>query len=167
MRQLWAPWRMEYVAAGQSDQGCVLCAIAAGDDAESRLVVDRGELVFTVLNLYPYSSGHLMVVPIRHVPAISDLTVEEGGAVFAATQRAVHALDAAMSPQGFNLGANQGRAAGAGIDDHFHLHVVPRWNGDTNFMPVLADAKVIPEHMDRTAERLRAAFADVGESPAK
>jgi ATP adenylyltransferase len=152
---------MEYVAAGQSDDGCVLCAIASGEQAESKRVVDRGELVYTVLNLYPYSSGHLMVVPIRHVPEITGLTAGEGDAVFAATQRAVRALDAALAPQGFNLGVNQGRAAGAGIDDHFHLHVVPRWNGDTNFMPVLADAKVLPEHMDRTAERLRAAFTEL------
>jgi ATP adenylyltransferase len=104
-----------------------------------------------------------MVVPLRHVADLPGLTESEGSAVFSGVSRAIRALETAMHPDGFNVGVNQGRAAGAGILDHVHVHVVPRWNGDTNFMPVLADAKVLPEHMERTAQRLRAAYAEVGE----
>lgn len=160
MRQLWAPWRMEYVGGGaDSRSGCVLCAIAKGDSPQERHVVERATTTLTVLNLYPYSSGHVMVVPYRHVGDLVDLTDDEAAAVIAGAQRAVAALRLALRPDGFNLGINQGRCAGAGIADHVHLHVVPRWEGDTNFMPVLSDVKVLPEHLDRTAERLRHAYA--------
>lgn len=158
MRQLWAPWRMAYVGGERTHQGCVLCAIAGGDDQGNR-VVERAELTYTVLNLFPYSSGHLMVVPCRHVPDITHLDAAEGAAVFAATQRAVRALQAALAPDGFNIGINAGAPAGAGIAEHVHQHVVPRWAGDTNFMPVLADVKVLPEHIEQTAAKLRAAYA--------
>jgi len=158
MRQLWAPWRMAYVGGERTHQGCVLCAIADGDDQANR-VVERAELTFTVLNLFPYSSGHVMVVPRRHVPDLTGLEEAEGTAVFAATRRAVLALQDALKPDGFNVGVNTGLAAGAGITDHVHQHVVPRWSGDTNFMPVLADVKVLPEHMEQTAATLREAYA--------
>ncbi|HZS15825.1 MAG TPA: HIT domain-containing protein [Candidatus Dormibacteraeota bacterium] len=158
MRQLWAPWRMAYVGGERTHQGCVLCAIGRGEDDENR-VVERAELTYTVLNLFPYSSGHLMVVPLRHAGDVTELTEAEAAAVFAGAQRAVRALREALNPDGLNLGVNQGTAAGAGIAEHVHLHVVPRWNGDTNFMPVLADVKVIPEHMEATAARLREAYA--------
>jgi ATP adenylyltransferase len=121
-------------------------------------VVERTALTVTVLNRFPYSSGHVMVVPRRHVPDILALTPDEGSAVFSGMQRAVEALDAAMKPGGYNIGINQGAAAGASVE-HVHLHVVPRWGGDTNFMPVLADTKVLPEHLDATATKLRAAYA--------
>jgi ATP adenylyltransferase len=150
---------MEYVADRAPREGCVLCAIDAGATDQERHVVERTPRSFSVLNLYPYSSGHLLVVPHRHVPDITALSADEGGALFAATQRAVRALQAALGPDGFNLGVNHGRIAGAGIDDHVHVHVVPRWNGDTNFMPVLADVRVLPEHLDRTAARVRDAYA--------
>jgi ATP adenylyltransferase len=160
MRQLWAPWRMAYVGGERTHEGCVLCAIAAGDDDGNR-VVEQAELTVTVLNLYPYSSGHLMVVPRRHLADLTELDDGEAAAVMAGAQRAMRALRAALNPDGFNLGVNSGTAAGAGIADHFHLHVVPRWDGDTNFMPVLADVKVIPEHMEQTAAKLRDAYAEL------
>lgn len=158
MRQLWAPWRMAYVGGERTHEGCVLCAIGDGDDPDNR-VVEQAELTYTVLNLFPYSSGHLMVVPRRHVADVTELDAAESAAVFAGAQRAVRALRDSLQPDGFNLGINSGTAAGAGIADHVHLHVVPRWSGDTNFMPVLADVKVIPEHMEQTAARLRDAYA--------
>jgi len=150
---------MEYVGDRTPREGCVLCAIDAGETDQERHVVERAAQTFTVLNLYPYSSGHLLVVPHRHVPDILGLAPEEGAALFEGVRRAVLALTAALAPDGFNMGINQGRIAGAGLDDHVHAHVVPRWDGDTNFMPVLADVKVMPEHLDRTAARLREAYA--------
>jgi ATP adenylyltransferase len=153
---------MAYVGGERTHEGCVLCAVGGGDEQDNR-VVERAELTFTVLNLFPYSSGHLMVVPCRHVPDMLQLDDDEGAALFAATQRALRALQAALHPDGFNIGVNMGGPAGAGITDHVHQHVVPRWAGDTNFMPVLADVKVLPEHIDQTAEKLRAAYAQLGE----
>ena len=152
---------MAYVGGERTHEGCVLCAIRDGGDQEDR-VVERAELTFTVLNLFPYSSGHLMVVPNHHVPDITGLDAAEGAALFSGAQRAVRALQAALQPGGFNLGINAGHAAGAGIADHVHLHVVPRWAGDTNFMPVLADVKVLPEHLDETAAKLREAYKTLG-----
>ena len=153
---------MEYVGSDERPQGCVLCAIGAGDSEQSRHVVEQAKLTFTVLNRYPYSSGHLLVVPRHHVPDIGALEMAEAAAMMAGARRAVAALGAALHPDGYNLGINQGTVAGAGITDHVHLHVVPRWDGDTNFMPVLADVKVLPEHLDRTAAKLRDAMAAVG-----
>jgi ATP adenylyltransferase len=154
---------MTYVSTGPSttDSECFLCAAAAEPPSEHSLVVDRDELTLTLLNRYPYSSGHLMVVPLRHAPDLVSLTPPEGAGVFAATHRAIRALTDAMHPGGFNIGINQGSAAGASVE-HVHQHVVPRWGGDTNFMPVLADVKVLPEHLENTAANLRAAFARLG-----
>jgi ATP adenylyltransferase len=163
MRQLWAPWRMAYVGGERTHEGCVLCAVGRGEDDGNR-VVEQAELTYTVLNLFPYSSGHVMVVPRRHVADITGLDAAEGTALFAGAQRAVRALQDALGPDGFNLGVNTGHAAGAGIAEHVHLHVVPRWSGDTNFMPVLADVKVLPEHMEQTAQKLRDAYTRLGHS---
>jgi ATP adenylyltransferase len=150
---------MPYVSSDSSaeDGGCFICAAANEPASETSLVVDRDALTLTLLNRYPYSSGHLMVAPLRHTADLVSLTPDEGAAVFAATQRAIRALTEAMHPGGFNMGVNQGAAAGASIE-HFHLHVVPRWGGDTNFMPVLGDVKVLPEHLEATALKLRASF---------
>lgn len=153
---------MAYVGGERTHQGCVLCAIGGGDDDANR-VVEQAELTYTVMNLFPYSSGHVMVVPRRHVADLVDLDEAEAAAVMAGAQRAVRALRAALNPEGFNLGVNAGTPAGAGIAEHVHLHVVPRWAGDTNFMPVLADVKVIPEHMEATATKLREAYAKLTE----
>jgi len=163
MRQIWAPWRMEFVEQAQPPGGCVLCGLS-NDPAHRQAghVVERTDLTFTVLNLYPYTSGHVMVVPHRHAARLTDLSATEAAALIEGGRRAVLALTETMSPEGFNLGINHGHAAGAGMDDHLHLHVVPRWEGDTNFMPVLADVRVLPDHLDRTAARLREAYATLG-----
>jgi ATP adenylyltransferase len=153
---------MAYVATASSgtDEGCFLCAAAAGT-ADQSLVVDRGTLVFTLMNRFPYTSGHLMTVPVRHAAGVLAMTPDEGAAIFAATRRAMIVLAEAMHPDGFNIGINQGSAAGASAE-HVHQHVVPRWSGDTNFMPVLGDVKVLPEDLETTAANLREAFVRLG-----
>jgi ATP adenylyltransferase len=157
MRQLWAPWRLEYIASADEEGGCIFCAALDAPDEES-LVVRRSELAFVLLNRFPYSSGHFMVAPVRHVGDVSQLTDGEVVAIHRLATAGLGALGSLYSPQGFNLGWNLGRVAGAGVVDHVHLHVVPRWAGDTNFMPVLADVKVIPEHLSATRSRLAAAW---------
>jgi ATP adenylyltransferase len=152
-KQLWAPWRLEYIKHADEQPGCVFCDAATGDD-EERLVVHRGELAFVLLNKFPYSSGHLMVAPYRHVGELAGLTDEEALEVHRLAVEGVTALGEVYGPEGHNLGWNLGRVAGAGVIDHIHLHVVPRWAGDTNFMPVLADVKVLPEHLLETRRRL-------------
>jgi len=156
-RQLWAPWRLEYVQAADEADGCIFCAARDGDD-EAGLVVRRGERALVLLNKFPYASGHLMVAPGRHVAALADLADEEIIEVHRLATTGLDALAATFRPDGFNLGWNLGRVAGAGVVDHVHLHVVPRWSGDTNFMPVLADVKVIPEHLAETRRKLAAAW---------
>jgi ATP adenylyltransferase len=149
---LLAPWRLEYVEHADELDRCIFC------DPEKELLVDRGELALAVLNKFPYSSGHVLVAPVRHVGELDALTDDEALAVHRLGVRTLEALRAEYAPHGFNLGWNLGRVAGAGIEEHVHLHVVPRWNGDTSFMPVLADVKVLPEALRRTGERLRAHF---------
>jgi ATP adenylyltransferase len=156
-KQLWAPWRLEYIALPDEETGCIFCRAAAGDD-EEWLVVHRGEHAFVILNKYPYASGHLLVASYRHVGEFADLTDAEALEVHRLAERGLAALAETYQPQGYNLGWNLGRIAGAGIVDHVHLHVVPRWAGDTNFMPVLADVKVLPEHLLETRRRLAAAW---------
>ena len=157
MRQLWAPWRLEYVQAEGGGEGCVFCAAATGED-ESHLVVHRGEHAFVVLNRFPYSSGHLLVAPRRHEGDLGELVDAEVLEIQRLATRGLQALGATYRPDGYNLGWNLGRVAGAGIVDHVHLHVVPRWSGDTNFMPVLADVRVLPEHLHATRHRLAEAW---------
>lgn len=158
-KPLWAPWRLEYVSQADELPGCPLCAEAAGEVEES-LVVHRGKHAFALLNKFPYSSGHLLVAPYAHegdLAALDDATALE---IHRLSLAGIEALRANYRPGGFNLGWNLGRAAGAGIADHVHLHVVPRWGGDTSFMPVLGDAKVLPEHLHETRERMRSAWPD-------
>ena len=158
MERLWAPWRLEYVGSADSATGCVFCDALAGDD-EERLVVHRGELAFALLNRFPYTSGHFMVAPNRHTGDLAGLERGRGASRSTALPPTGSRRSRELySPDGFNLGWNIGRAAGAGIVDHVHLHVVPRWSGDTNFMPVLADVRVLPEHLAATRERLAAAW---------
>lgn len=156
VENLWAPWRLEYVA-GDKPAGCVLCAKQHEDDQQAH-VVARGEHVYAVLNLYPYNNGHLMVVPYRHVADLEELTDEESREAQHMLALAIRAARAAMSPGGFNVGLNLGEAAGAGIAAHLHWHLVPRWQGDTNFMPVLADVRVMPQHLTTTWRLLRDAW---------
>jgi ATP adenylyltransferase len=158
MERLWAPWRLEYVQGAGERDGCVFCTAAAGDD-EEHLVVRRGERAFVLLNRFPYTSGHLLVAPYRHGPGFAELEDAEALEVHRLGGEGLRALGAVYGPDGFNLGWNIGRVAGAGIPDHVHLHVVPRWAGDTNFMPVLGDVKVIPEHLTATRKRLAEAWS--------
>jgi ATP adenylyltransferase len=155
--QLWAPWRLEYVQTADERPGCVFCTALDGDD-EERLVVHRGARAFVLLNRFPYASGHLMVAPARHLGALADVDAQEAAEIHALSVEALAALDAVYTPDGYNLGWNLGRVAGAGVADHVHQHVVPRWSGDTNFMPVLADVKVIPEHLAESRRRLAEAW---------
>jgi ATP adenylyltransferase len=156
-RQLWAPWRLEYVQAADELPGCVFCG-ALEEESEERLVVHRGERAFVLLNRFPYASGHLMVAPVRHLGDFAALDADEAAEIHGLAADALAALRTIYRPEGFNLGWNLGRIAGAGIVDHVHQHVVPRWDGDTNFMPVLADVKVVPEHLLETRRRLAEAW---------
>ena len=158
LERLWAPWRLEYVQSADKQDGCVFCRAAEGDD-EEQLVVHRGERAFVVLNKFPYASGHLLVAPYRHGTGFADLEDADALEVHRLAGQGLDALAAVYEPEGFNLGWNIGRIAGAGITDHAHLHVVPRWGGDTNFMPVLAAVKVIPEHLASTRRKLADAWA--------
>jgi ATP adenylyltransferase len=158
VEQLWAPWRLEYVQNADKQDGCVFCIAAASDDDEGQLVVHRGERAFVLLNKFPYSSGHLLVAPYRHGLNFGDLDDAEILEIHRLGAQGLEALATTYGPEGYNLGWNIGRIAGAGIPDHGHLHVVPRWGGDTNFMPVLADVKVIPEHLTATRARLAAVW---------
>ena len=157
-KQLWAPWRLEYIKSADEEEGCVFCRAAAPGDDEELLVVHRGEEAFVLLNKYPYSSGHLMVAPVRHVGEYETLSPGEVAEIHRLTVDALAALRTAYAPHGHNVGWNLGRVAGAGVLDHVHQHVVPRWGGDTNFMPVLADVKVLPEHLGDTRRALVAAW---------
>ena len=156
-KQLWAPWRLEYIQSADEQPGCVFCLAAAGEDGE-RYVVHRGERAFVLLNKFPYSSGHLMIAPYRHLGELAALDDDEALELHRLATAALAALGSTCAPEGYNIGWNLGRVAGAGIVDHVHLHVVPRWGGDTNFMPVLADVKVLPEHLAETRRRLAASW---------
>ncbi|MCX6026495.1 MAG: HIT domain-containing protein [Chloroflexi bacterium] len=148
MKHLWSPWRMEYIQDHTRASGCIFCEAWAGGEDERSLLVHRGQGAFVILNRFPYTSGHLMIVPVTHLPTL------------ALTQAALTVLRQVYRPQAFNVGANIGELAGAGIADHVHLHVVPRWAGDTNFMATLAETRVLPEALDETYRRLRAAWPE-------
>jgi ATP adenylyltransferase len=157
--RLWTPWRMEYVGkAGGGGDACIFCdALAAGDD-EARHIVHRTDTTFVMLNAFPYNTGHVMVASTRHVAELSDLDPAERADLMETTSRTIEVIRKAMDPDGFNTGMNLGKVAGAGIPGHLHIHIVPRWTGDTNFMPVTADTKVLPELLQDTAAKLRSAF---------
>lgn len=157
MKQLWAPWRLEYIQGADEQQECLFCQAAGAGDEEA-LVVHRGERAFVLLNKYPYASGHVMVAPYRHEGEFDELSDEEAVEIHRLGAAALGALAETMRPQGFNLGWNLGRIAGAGVLDHVHLHVVPRWAGDTNFMPVLADVRVLPQALEDTRRALAEAW---------
>jgi ATP adenylyltransferase len=159
VKQLWAPWRLEYIQSADEQEGCVFCRARDGED-EAGLIVHRGKLALVVLNKYPYASGHLMVAPNRHEGEFGELDGDEALELHRLAAAGLAALAETMGPQGFNLGWNLGRIAGAGVIDHVHLHVVPRWAGDTNFMPVLADLKVLPEALEQTRLKLAEAWPE-------
>jgi ATP adenylyltransferase len=159
MERMWAPWRIEYILNAKPD-GCIFCNTGDEHDRE-RLVLYRTEWSFVMLNRYPYMNGHLLVAPHRHCSDLESLSAEEMLDLFRLMRLCCRALTAAAAPQGFNTGMNVGKAAGAGVDDHLHLHVVPRWNGDTNFMTVIDDLRVMPENLHTTYERLLPFFASL------
>ena len=161
MKRIWAPWRIEYLEADKSE-GCIFCEKPAAKDDRRNLVLYRGERAYILLNLYPYSNGHLMIAPFAHVGHLNDLDKETRVEIMELTALSLTLLRRAKRPDGFNIGANIGKAAGAGFDAHFHMHVVPRWEGDTNFMPVVGETRVIPEALDRTYDDLRRVLVEMG-----
>jgi ATP adenylyltransferase len=159
--RIWSPWRMEYIESHREDrdgsEACVFCALLR-DDAEEHRVLERRDLAFVTLAKYPYNPGHLLVLPTRHVGEIEEVKSDEAAEMFDLMQRSVRVLREASGPHGFNIGLNLGGVAGAGIPDHLHWHLVPRWGGDTNFMPVIAQARVLPELLEQTYEKLAPRF---------
>ncbi len=154
MDTLWAPWRIRYIL-GEKEKDCFFCRKPQeSDDAKNHIVI-RDRTCFALLNTYPYNPGHLMVAPYKHTSDLDDLVEEELTELMSLTRRCKQLLTAAMKPEGFNIGINLGRVAGAGVLDHVHIHIVPRWNGDTNYMPVLADTRVLPQALDEVYEMLR------------
>lgn len=161
MERIWSPWRMAYIQAAKEqgdDGGCIFCDLPAEGDDVRTMILARGELAFVIVNSFPYNPGHLMVAPFRHVGAFTSLEAAELADVDALVARSIRALEQEMEPHGYNLGLNLGRVAGAGIPDHVHWHLVPRWNGDTNFMPVVGQTRVLPELLEETYARLRPRF---------
>lgn len=167
MNKLWSPWRSQYIDSfldKHKKESCILCDMSRDNaDDPQNLLIDKGELTFTVLNLYPYNNGHLMVVPYSHKEDINQLTDKENSEIMYKLQLAVKALKLTISPEGFNIGANLGKVSGAGIADHIHFHVVPRWNGDTNFMPVLGEVKVISQDLLITKQKLRGQYLKINQ----
>ena len=159
LQRLWATWRMQYISSiGEKPHGCIFCDLPEEEDGTANLIVHRGETGFIVLNLYPYNNGHAMIVPRRHVAELPELTDAESLEMMQLAALLQTALIDVLQPQGFNLGMNLGRVGGAGIPGHLHLHVVPRWLGDTNFMPVVGETRVLPESLTETYEKVRGAI---------
>jgi ATP adenylyltransferase len=153
MEQLWAPWRMAYLEVS-APSGCIFCVKPAEGRDEENWILYRGESAFIVLNAFPYNNGHLMVAPHRHTADLESLSLEEQQEIMGLTRLCASLLRSAYRPDGYNIGMNLGKTAGAGVADHLHMHIVPRWNGDTNFMPVVADTKVLPDSLDNTYRKL-------------
>ena len=157
MNHIWSPWRMEYIESSKAD-GCIFCSAQAKEDSAENLIAFRGERAFVILNRYPYTSGHLMVVPFDHQPNLEELDLQTRSKIMELTIRSMSVLRNIYHPQAFNMGANIGEAAGAGVKSHVHIHIVPRWAGDTNFMSILGETRVLPEALDVTYQRVRQAF---------
>lgn len=160
MKPLWAPWRMDYIASDQEISGCIFCPGKDRSEDESRLILHVDDDVVVLMNRYPYVNGHVLVAPCRHESDLSALKDSELLALMSMVRYVTEILRSEINPEGFNIGMNLGRVAGAGIEDHLHFHVVPRWNGDTNFMTVLGEVRVIPEHIEETYRRLIPYFND-------
>lgn len=157
MENIWAPWRMDYIL-NDKENGCIFCDKAKENKDERNLILLRKNLCFVIMNLYPYNNGHIMIAPYRHIGNVTETNKEESLEIFETMQICLKILEKTFKPDGFNVGINLGKVAGAGIKDHVHLHIVPRWEGDTNFMPVLADVRVIPEHISKTYKTLKEKF---------
>jgi ATP adenylyltransferase len=158
--RIWAPWRLSYVkdAAKDQEEECIFCSKPAEDDDEANLIVHRGERCFVLLNIFPYTNGHLMIAPYEHLGRLQQLGSETTAEMMLLAQQAIGRLEKSYEPHGYNVGFNQGRVAGAGFEHHIHMHVVPRWGGDTNFMPVIADTRVMPQSLEESYEALRGGF---------
>jgi len=154
MNNIWAPWRGEYIT-GPKHEGCIFCSAVSDDDP---LIISKSNECFAIMNRFPYTAGHCMVAPFRHTGDITDLSVEENAGIFEMVKQVVNAMKASINPQGFNIGINMGAAAGAGVADHLHVHIVPRWAGDTNFMPVIADVHVVSQYIEKTLEKIKGAL---------
>ncbi len=157
MKQLWAPWRVKYIM-GEKREGCIFCHKPKEKKDKENYIVYRGKTCCVMMNLYPYNSGHLMISPYKHVPDFESLSAEELLELMEVLRRSMRVLKSALRPEGFNVGMNVGEVAGAGFGDHVHIHVVPRWAQDTNFMPVISDTKVISEALDATYKKLKKVF---------
>ena len=159
-QRIWAPWRLPYVkdASKDAESECIFCTKPAEDDDEANLIVHRGERCFVILNAFPYTNGHLMIAPYEHLPTLPELDSETVAEMMKLAQRAIVVLDDKYGPNGYNAGINQGRVAGAGFEGHIHLHVVPRWAGDTNYMPVIADVRVMPQSLEDSYATLKGEF---------
>jgi ATP adenylyltransferase len=155
MEHIWAPWRIGYVLQAEEKDGCFLCEKPKEDNDEPNLILLRGKSNFIILNSFPYNPGHLMIVPYRHIGHLDRLSDEEAKEHFELVKRSLRLLTEVIKPAGFNIGMNLGKVAGAGVDDHVHTHIVPRWQGDTNFMPVISDTKVLPEALAETYKKLK------------
>jgi ATP adenylyltransferase len=160
--RLWAPWRLEYIKSGGTGE-CIFCTKPALGDDEKALIPHRGERCFVILNAFPYNNGHLMVAPYEHVGELERLDDDTLLELMTLTRSSMRALAGAYGPEGFNVGLNQGRIAGAGMADHVHIHVVPRWGGDTNYMPVLAGTRVLPQSLEASYQALRDSFTNLEE----
>lgn len=158
MKVLWAPWRMEYIVSDQKGQGCIFCPGTDRSQDAERLILHVGTLSTVMMNRYPYNNGHLLVAPNRHVPGLEGLSQKEALDLLLTVRRSIDVLKRSMNPEGFNVGLNLGRVAGAGMEDHMHFHIVPRWNGDTNYMTLFGEVRVIPEHIRETYKRLQSEF---------
>jgi ATP adenylyltransferase len=160
MESLWAPWRIDYILE-EKNKGCIFCSNSESDKDDENLVIHRTRDAFSMMNKYPYNTGHVLVSPYKHVSDICDLEEQENNALLQEVIRTIQVLRKVMRPQGFNFGINLGACAGAGIQGHIHYHVVPRWNGDSNIMPVLADVRVMSEHIISTSRKLREGFQNL------
>ncbi len=158
MKNLWAPWRMEYILSNQKGANCIFCPGRDRDQDAERLILHVGSRSSVMMNRFPYNNGHLLVAPIQHVPGLEQLSDEEGLDLLRMVRRSLDILKSIMNPEGFNVGLNLGHVAGAGMEEHMHFHIVPRWNGDTNYMTVLGEVRVIPEHIKETYKKLRTEF---------
>ncbi len=161
MKNLWAPWRMNYILSDQKEEGCIFCPGEDRSKDGERLILYVGSLTVAMMNRFPYNNGHLLVAPVRHVAQMEDLSDEETLDLLRIVRESIGILRKVMQPEGFNVGMNLGRIAGAGMEEHMHFHIVPRWSGDTNFMTVLGEVRVIPEHIKETHRKLKPFFEKI------
>jgi len=161
MKRIWAPWRMEYISQDKSSE-CIFCSLPKLKNDEKNYILLRGKYSFVLMNVFPYNSGHLMVSPYRHIACLTKLDREESVEITEVTKSCIRILRETNSPDGFNVGFNLGKSAGAGYDEHIHNHIVPRWAGDTNFMSTIAETRVTPEHLKKTFEKLVPSFKKLG-----